>query len=234
MKHRPGYPAGLFDFLAGMCAEKKYVWDVGCGNGQASVELTKHFDSVLATDASENQISHAMAADNVNYHVALAEHCPVKISSFDLICVAQAFHWFDFERFIVEVRRVAKPDAIFAIWTYGLQMLNQEIDAILADFYSNIVGPFWPIERKWVEECYATIDIPFKEMNTPKFEISDAYDMTKLTDYLGTWSAVKNYKSANNEDPVLQILPQLEAVWGDADSIKTVKWDLYLRVFKIS
>jgi len=233
MKFRPGYPVGLFDFLADLCDEKKHVWDVGCGSGQASVELAKQFDQVLATDASENQISHAIPTENISYKVAIAEHCPVQIPSFDLICVAQAFHWFDFEKFISEVKKVAKPNAVFAIWTYGLQQVDADIDAILMDFYKNIVGPYWPAERKWVEECYKTINIPFEELDARKFEISDSYDLKRLTDYLTTWSAVKNYKLANNDDPMLQILPNLEKTWGDVDSIKTVKWHLHLRVFKI-
>ena len=33
--------------------------DVGCGNGQATLSLADHFDSVLGIDISENQINEA-------------------------------------------------------------------------------------------------------------------------------------------------------------------------------
>ena len=36
---RPHYPADLFAYLAGICAERKTAWDGACGNGQAAVSL---------------------------------------------------------------------------------------------------------------------------------------------------------------------------------------------------
>ena len=41
--------------------------DVGCGSGQGSVLLAKHFASVVATDISPAQIEMAVAVPNVTY-----------------------------------------------------------------------------------------------------------------------------------------------------------------------
>ena len=49
------------------------VWDCACGTGQASVALAEHFESVIATDASPQQIAAAAPHSHVTYRVAKAD-----------------------------------------------------------------------------------------------------------------------------------------------------------------
>lgn len=133
-KYRPTYPDELFSYLKSISQNHNQVWDVGTGNGQAAIKLAEYFDKVLATDPSSPQIENAFKHKNVQYHISLAENCPAKESSFDLITVAQAFHWFDFEAFFKEVNRVAKPGCILAIWTYTLASISPEIDRVINHF----------------------------------------------------------------------------------------------------
>ena len=46
--------------------------------------------------------------------------------------VAQALHWFDLSSFYPEVRRVARPGGILAVWCYEMHHITPEIDAIVA------------------------------------------------------------------------------------------------------
>ena len=46
---RPGYPAELFEFLAGAAPGHRLAIDVATGNGQAATGLAPFFDQVLAT-----------------------------------------------------------------------------------------------------------------------------------------------------------------------------------------
>jgi hypothetical protein len=55
---------------------------------------------------------HAIAAPSVHYSVQPAEATTFASASFDAVCVAQALHWFDIERFYAEVRRVLRPGGI--------------------------------------------------------------------------------------------------------------------------
>lgn len=61
---------------------------------------------------------------------ASAEHSGLSDHSADLITVAQAIHWFNFDVFYAEVRRVLKPKGCLAVIGYGLieaqdpQLLN--------------------------------------------------------------------------------------------------------------
>src|SRR5215469_2646974 len=54
---RPHYPAALFDYLRTLVPQNVVVWDCACGSGQASLDLAKRFERVIATDASAQQIA---------------------------------------------------------------------------------------------------------------------------------------------------------------------------------
>src|SRR5437762_8211569 len=70
---RPHYPAELFEHLATLVARTSLVWDCACGNGQATLDLARHFDSVIATDASREQIASASPHPKIEFRVATAE-----------------------------------------------------------------------------------------------------------------------------------------------------------------
>ncbi len=123
-KYRPDYPEALFEFLAKTARGHELAWDVGTGNGQAALGLTKYFDRVLATDPSEKQIQNAVRHAQISYSVASSVQTNVPSRNVDLITVAQALHWFDFNAFYREARRVLKPDGLIAVWCYGLNEIT--------------------------------------------------------------------------------------------------------------
>ena len=163
-KFRPTYPATLFDYLATLTPPSSTVWDCGTGSGQAAIELASRFQKVFATDPSEKQLTNAMLHPNIKYSVATAENSKLDSHSIDLITVAQAFHWFNHEQFFNEVRRVSKPGATLAIWSYALAMITPEIDVAVMDLYQGLLESYWEPERKLVATGYATIPVPFPEL----------------------------------------------------------------------
>ena len=112
------YPATLFTYLASQCTAHDRAWDCATGNGQAARSLATHFTAVIATDASEQQISNAQTCNGVSFRTAAAEDSGLDAASIDLVTVAQALHWFDIDRFFEEVNRVLKPGGILAVWCY--------------------------------------------------------------------------------------------------------------------
>ncbi|HIA46443.1 MAG TPA: class I SAM-dependent methyltransferase [Candidatus Hydrogenedentes bacterium] len=76
--YRPDYPDSLFDHLSMIVPSTKQAWDCATGNGQAAIALANHFDQVIATDASEKQISKAASVENITYAVAPAENSGVQ------------------------------------------------------------------------------------------------------------------------------------------------------------
>jgi SAM-dependent methyltransferase len=228
--HRPRYPRPLFDYLAFLSPRRRRAWDCGTGNGQAALALAERFQEVIATDPSATQIAEAAPHERVRYLVAPAEDTPLEDASVDLVTVAQALHWFDFDKFYEEVRRVARPDGVLAVWAYGLHRVGPGVDEVLKRYYSEIVGPFWPPERRHVEEEYRTIPFPFRGLPSPSFEMRHGWNLRNMLDYLGTWSATKRYEQANGHDPRSLIAVDLSTAWGGPEVVREVRWPLHLRM----
>ncbi len=72
-RYRPQYPSELFVYLASISPSRQLAWDCGTGNGQAAQELAKHFNRVIATDASSDQIVQAVPHERIDYRVERAE-----------------------------------------------------------------------------------------------------------------------------------------------------------------
>lgn len=229
--YRPAYPAALFDYLARSCPERQTAWDCACGNGQATLALAERFNSVIATDASPQQIAAATARANITYRVAPAEQSGIESKSLDLVSVAQALHWFDLESFYREVERVLKTSGLLAVWTYGvLHVEGDSIDALLQEFYHDIVGPYWPPERRFVEEGYRGLAFPFTEISPPSFNMEEHWNREHLLGYLRTWSATARYVEDKGVDPVSALEGRLASIWNDAQNARKVTWPLALRV----
>lgn len=229
-RYRPGYPPPIFAWLADVAPARGTAWDCGTGSGQAALGLAAHFGRVVATDPSRSQIEHAMHHPRVEYRIAPAEVSPLDTASVDLVTVAQAIHWFDLERFHAEVRRVLKPGGVIAVWTYTLLDVEAGIDELLTDFYRNVVGPYWPPERRLVDDRYRSLPFPFQPIETPAFEIRTEWTRDDLLGYLGTWSATRACMKAENADPLVAFARRLAPLWPDPGLVKTLRWPLHLRV----
>lgn len=228
---RPHYPPALFDYLAQLCHQRQSAWDCACGTGQATLALAERFEAVIATDASPQQLAAAPQNVKVTYRVARAEESGIDASSVDLVTVAQALHWFDLDPFYAEVRRVLKPAGVLAVWTYGpLHVEGDGVDALVQEFYRDIVGPYWPPERRLVEAGYRGLAFPFAEVSPPSFNMEEQWERERLLGYLRTWSATARYVDDKGSDPVAALEDRLRPVWADADSVRRVRWPLVLRL----
>lgn len=229
-KYRPSYPVGFYDLIRKLTKHKYCAWDCGTGNGQVAYELSSYFQKVYATDISQAQLDQALPRRNIEYSLQPAEQTNFPDQLFDLIVVAQAVHWFDFDQFYKEVNRTMKTDGLLAIVGYGRLSVSPEIDSLISDFYFNIIGPFWDKERRYIDEGYRTIPFPFKELETPQIEHSYQWDLERLTGYLETWSAVKHFNKQKGYNPVESLRISLSAVWGDSSTKKKIIFPLLLRI----
>jgi SAM-dependent methyltransferase len=228
---RPRYPGALFDFLAKVSPQRTRAWDCACGNGQATLDLAERFESVIATDASAQQIAAARPHPRVTYVVARAEESGLEAASVDAITVAQSLHWFDLPLFYAEAARVLRPDGVLAVWTYGVPRLNDaNIDRLLHTYYWDTVGKYWPPERRHVEAGYRSLPFTFPEIASPSLSMREDWTMAQLLGYLRSWSATAGYVEAHGQDPVAELEAKLGAVWGDTLRARSVSWPLSLRV----
>jgi SAM-dependent methyltransferase len=230
-RQRPSYPEELFAYLARVAPGHGLVWDCAAGSGQASLPLARHFRRVVATDASAAMLAQAPPHPSVEYRMAPAHLSGLIEASADLVTVAQALHWFDLAAFYGEVDRVLRPGGVLAVWTYGSQVLDDSIlNEIIQRFYREIVGPYWPPERRHVEAGYRTLPFPYPELEPLTFDMKREWDLDELLGYIGTWSACQRFREAKGVDPVPGVRGQLLAAWGGPQSPRRVRWPLSLRV----
>jgi SAM-dependent methyltransferase len=238
---RPKYPKSLFEFLVGLVPHRNLAWDCATGNGQAAVFLSEYFEQVIASDASNEQIVNAQPRNNIRYEVFPAERTNLADSSVDLITIAQALHWFDLDDFYKEAKRVLRKHdngsddgsgGVIAAWAYGLHSVSAQIDTITHLLYEDILGPYWPEERKIVENRYEGMPFPFHKIETPGFQIELDWSLSELIGYVYTWSSVQKFIEKNNSDPIKQIYNDLAAAWGENQirHKRRVVWPIYMKV----
>jgi SAM-dependent methyltransferase len=227
---RPHYPERLFDHLAGLVRRHDLAWDCAAGSGQAAIPLARRFTRVLATDISAAMLGQAVPTPGVEYRVAPAETSGLGDASADLVTVAQALHWLDWEGFYREAVRVLVPGGVLAVWTYGIQQLDDpRLDEVLQRFYHEIVGPFWSPERRHVESGYRTLPFPFPELGAPPLAMEEFWSLTQLLGYVGTWSATQRFREAEGHNPLGQLGEDLARHWGSPSLARRIRWPLSLR-----
>ena len=132
VKYRPTYGPDVYDTIVKFCKETEscdfsLAVDVGCGSGQSTLPLTKHFHKVIGLDVSEAQIARAPKHfPNLSFRVGPAEDLSFMESGcVDLVTVAQAMHWMDVKLLFPEVERVLKPGGAFVVYGYGLTSVDE-------------------------------------------------------------------------------------------------------------
>ncbi len=176
--HRRGYPDKVYMIIREHLPNLEInALDVGCGTGIMTYVLATFCHSVIGVDKEEEMVETAKenASGNCSFKVSPAEILSFPDASFDLITVAQAFHWFDHDKAIKEFRRVIRPNGLVVI----LRKRGKDGNKILADFV-------WPVLGKYVDltslpsqqndfsklrdagfvSC-EVVDVPYEELYTP-------------------------------------------------------------------
>lgn len=232
---RPRYPDALGVWLASIAPGRELAWDCATGSGQAATMLARHFERVIATDASAAQIAQADPHPRVTYHVAPAHASGLAGHSCDVVTVAQAAHWLDLPSFYDEARRVLRPNGVIALWCYVLvQTGRPDLDEAVRAFQYERVEHYWPPGRELVDDQYRSLAFPFQPIPAPTFEMTARWRRADLLGYIGTWSAVARCRQVEGRDPLPALADVVGRAWPDASEVIDVKWPLYLRVGRMS
>ena len=227
-KYRPTYPRELFEWIATVAHRHGIVWDCATGSGQAAEGLASYFTRVIATDASEKQISMARPHDSIEYRVATAYDSGLRDSSIDAVTVAQAIHWLDHDKFYREAKRVMGPHGAVVVWGYGDPVIDGPVlHRIVHEFNRGTIEQYWKPERDLILAGLRTIPFPFYEIDAPPFTLEQLWTLDELTGYLRTWSATAAYVEAHGVDPVSSVERDLAASWGKGKHI--VRWPIHIR-----
>jgi SAM-dependent methyltransferase len=234
LRHRPSYPDDLFVYLASLVNVNELAWDCATGNGQAALQLAPYFRSIVAVDASPEQLALAPPHEQIVYVVSLEKRTALPNCSVDLVTVASAIHWLDLPSFYAEVRRVVKPDGIFATWGYKRPRVTPEVDAAVCRLDEKVLRDFWLPETRLAAEGYRGMRLPFAEIDAPPFSMVHEWNLDQLMGFLRTWSASLRYHRQTGLDPIDEIRDQLASAWGEFHIERPVTWDLHLRVGRVT
>lgn len=111
---RPGYPHDAVRWLVG--EPPRDVLDLAAGTGKLTRSLVAIGHRVTAVEplpAMRGQL--VRAVPGATALDGTAERIPAADASFDVVTVAQAFHWFDHERALPEIARVLRPGGELAL-----------------------------------------------------------------------------------------------------------------------
>lgn len=122
-EHRPRYPESLIEDLRlrTVGGHGGLLIDWGCGTGELTLPLSRHFDRVRAIDVSGERISIAEESarregiGNIEWQVGKAEDLEIAPESCDLITSASAFHWMDRELLSERAFAGLKPGGAVAV-----------------------------------------------------------------------------------------------------------------------
>ena len=134
-RSRPGYPEDAVAWLAGTTPSD--VVDLGAGTGKLTRSLVALGHRVMAVEPLEEMLAQLRAGlSEVRALTGGAEAIPLPDASVDVVTCAQAFHWFDHERALVEIARVLRPGGRAAlVWN-----MRDESEIWVEELSDAIVG----------------------------------------------------------------------------------------------
>lgn len=129
LRFRVGYSPEVIEYLAGAVhgeagAGTRYL-DVACGSALLLSALAPRMGRAYGVDLSRALVAAAAGASSTeascpaarpfSVAVAEAERLPFSEGVFDLVTVAQAYHWLDPKRALPELLRVLRPGGLLAV-----------------------------------------------------------------------------------------------------------------------
>jgi ubiquinone/menaquinone biosynthesis C-methylase UbiE len=114
-KAREDIPVSLMDslYIRGIFFDGKKVADIGCGSGVLTRKMAMRKADVTGVDPSKELLQHAVALNksknyNIPYLQGTSENTGLNDSQFDMVTVMRAWHWFDREKAMAEMKRILK------------------------------------------------------------------------------------------------------------------------------
>lgn len=116
---RPTYPAEIYNALETEVRglKDRTVLDVGSGTGIASRQLAERGARVISIDIGEQMLRRGRTAGRKPLLLLADGNClPVQGATVDVVCFAQAWHWFEASRAGAEIHRVLVPGGLWSAW----------------------------------------------------------------------------------------------------------------------
>lgn len=165
--------------------------DVACGTGQSTTILSGLSQVIVGADQSPSMLAAGPQHLGVHFVLSSAELLAFSSTSFDLVTVALAFHWFKRAAFLTEVARVLRPSGWLVIYDNyfrGEMEGNIAFKAWFTDQYLRRYPSPRRDRRPFTNEEAGTAGLSFVARETYSNDV--AFARNTLADYLTTQSNV--------------------------------------------
>jgi SAM-dependent methyltransferase len=123
------------------------VVDVGAGTGKlTSLLVARGFEVIAVEPVAEMRAVLQARVGAADVREGTAEAIPVADGTADAVTVAQAFHWFDAERALVEIGRVLTRDGALLIFANVRDKTNElqaELEKLMSPYRGTYPNPTW-------------------------------------------------------------------------------------------
>lgn len=221
-RFRPTYPPEAIDaMLAGLGAPAGLaVADVGAGTGISARLLAERGCHVTAVEPNAAMRSAAEPHPCIAWHDGRAEATRLPAGSFDLVLVAQAFHWFRQRDALREFARILRPAARLAL------MWNQRDgrDPFTLGYMNAIVeiNGEHPAEQRPFDSSVVTSDGLFTGLRLLEFPNSQELTLEGLLGRARSASYVP--REGERWDRLRSILTDLHARHADDRGLVSIRY----------
>ncbi|GMH11379.1 hypothetical protein Nepgr_013220 [Nepenthes gracilis] len=243
---RPHYPEEWYSWLAARTLHHSLAWDVGTGNGQAATAVAEHYEQVIATDVSEQQLQRAIPHPRIKYlhtPISMSEDDIVNLiggeNSVDLVTVATAVHWFDLPSFYAAVTRLLKkPGGIIAVWSYYNVSVSPTVDPLLKRYFE-AARPYFHPNVKYPADGYKTLPFPFESVGLGSEGEPLPVDIPKqlsFAGFLGLLRSSSAFTAAKERGVELlsgEVVEELEVAWGGSNLTRCVVFKAFMLAGKV-
>ena len=191
---RPSYPQEALDLLS--LGPGRKVLDLGAGTGKLTRLLVHAGADVTAVeplDAMRAELEKAVPSAKAS--AGTAERIPLPDARFDLVTVAQAFHWFDTDRALPEIARVLVDGGRLAvIWN------EWDPDDPIGAGILRVLEPYDPPDlRRRHETALAVLSRSslFREATQRTLHYTETFDVERL---LGRVASISFIASASEAE----------------------------------
>jgi ubiquinone/menaquinone biosynthesis C-methylase UbiE len=230
--YRPEWPAATAAWLTGTQSEGPPgpltgrapldVLDLGAGTGKLTRTLVRAGHRVTAVDPSEGMLAVlSQTLPGVTTVLAPAEQLPLADNSFDVVTVAQAWHWFDHAVTGAECARVLRPGGLLSVaWHLRTAAEDwvKELDVIAGE-------PEYQ-SREAVQSRSESLELPdaFGRLQTTTFDYGLRLTPEGLAALTSSWSYVI---VRPDREQVLAHVTALGRRVADADGMLTLPFVTY-------
>lgn len=217
---RPGYPQESADWL--IPAGARDAADIGAGTGKFTALLAARGLHTVAVDPSADMLGQLRRTlPDVTAVEGTAEHTGLEPASFDLVTVAQAWHWCDPHLASAEIARILRPQGVLGLvwnqldtavpWVHRLSRIMHAGDVHKPHFRPPVGPEFTGLEShltRW-EDSVTTEDIRELAKSRSYYLAASAASRARVSANLD-WYLHEHLGHAPGE--VLQ-LPYLTQTW---------------------